>query len=93
MIEEKQAITLLNDFINDVLADRPPHIYQRMAASVGMDIDSFMAILPLFELARGMAAMKQPPVASPQTLRERILQELALRKSHNGFHKENPRRW
>jgi len=73
MNDNVYAIDLLNDFITDVLAERPPRLYTRMAAAVDLDVESLMHLLPMFELARHLARAKHAPDLAAPSLRERVL--------------------
>ncbi|NUQ39134.1 MAG: hypothetical protein HUU23_15375 [Caldilineales bacterium] len=73
MNDDFYAIDLLDDFITDVLAERPPSLYARMAAAIGVDVEALMHLLPMFELARHLAGASRAHDMAAAPVRERVL--------------------
>ena len=49
MTNDAKAAEILNDFVDDVVAGRIPRVYAAMANALGLEVDTLLELMPLFE--------------------------------------------
>jgi len=49
MKNSTKAADVLNDFVDDIVAGRVPRAYTSMAEALGLEVDTLLELIPLFD--------------------------------------------
>ncbi len=50
MHHENRLAEVLDEYVEDMAAGRLPKVYHRMAEAIGVDVESLLELMPLFEM-------------------------------------------